>query len=373
MPKNNIWSGQSKYGTYEGKRGNPQEWEFSFGFSFNQSTTVKSILGMSAYSTLNVNPTAAMDEITKSYRKLALIHHPDKGGNVEKFKEITNAYSTIKKMRSIPIVNPIKPTNVKTTDPTTTDLIDEFIPQLLTEIDESEIESFFTNNDFCCQEKKDGRHITLQIKNGKFFNRNKKGQKSTFAIEFESELKNIGYDILIDGEQIEDKFFVWDLLEFDNKDYRNLSYFERYTVLSKLNFKTIQIVEIITGEKNKREFFEKLKSKEGIVFKRLSAKFSSGKGQDQFKFKFYHECSVIVVPGRIGKASIGMELIKHDGSREFVGYCSCNKNPPIGSIAEIKYLYAYRNGCLIQPSFKELRDDVDVNECILSQLKYKSS
>ena len=67
-----------------------------------------------------------------------------------------------------------------------------------------------------------------------------------------------------------------------------------------------------------------------------------------------------------------MELINSQGHREFVGYCSCNRNPPLGSIAEIKYLYAYRGGCLYQPAFKELRDDVDVSECTTSQLKYKS-
>ena len=94
---------------------------------------------------------------------------------------------------------------------------------------------------------------------------------------------------------------------------------------------------------------------------------------NQFKFKFYAECSVIVVAGRQGRSSIGMELINSQGQREFVGFCSCNRNPAIGSIAEIKYLYAYRGGCLYQPAFKEIRDDVDVNECTTSQLKYKST
>jgi len=66
-----------------------------------------------------------------------------------------------------------------------------------------------------------------------------------------------------------------------------------------------------------------------------------------------------------------MELIDENGQRVFVGYCSCNRNPQLGSIAEIKYLYAYRGGCMYQSSFKEIRDDVDVDECLLSQLKYK--
>jgi len=35
------------------------------------------------------------DDIKKSYKKMAIVHHPDKGGDVDKFKEISNAYSIL--------------------------------------------------------------------------------------------------------------------------------------------------------------------------------------------------------------------------------------------------------------------------------------
>jgi DnaJ-class molecular chaperone len=47
------------------------------------------------YSTLGVAETATEDEIKKAYRKLASQHHPDKGGDTEKFKTIQTAYDTI--------------------------------------------------------------------------------------------------------------------------------------------------------------------------------------------------------------------------------------------------------------------------------------
>ena len=42
---------------------------------------------MSHYQTLGVDKTATQAEIKKSYRKLSMQHHPDKGGNEDKFKD----------------------------------------------------------------------------------------------------------------------------------------------------------------------------------------------------------------------------------------------------------------------------------------------
>ena len=50
---------------------------------------------MDYYEILGVNHTTTPDEIKKAYRKLASKHHPDKGGDPEKFKEIQRAYETL--------------------------------------------------------------------------------------------------------------------------------------------------------------------------------------------------------------------------------------------------------------------------------------
>lgn len=47
------------------------------------------------YNVLGVTPDASTDDIKKAYRKAALKHHPDKGGDEEKFKEISKAYETL--------------------------------------------------------------------------------------------------------------------------------------------------------------------------------------------------------------------------------------------------------------------------------------
>lgn len=50
---------------------------------------------MDYYSILGVSCDASQEDIKKAYRKLAMQHHPDKGGDVTKFQEITNAYETL--------------------------------------------------------------------------------------------------------------------------------------------------------------------------------------------------------------------------------------------------------------------------------------
>ena len=48
------------------------------------------------YELLGIGRDASDDDIKRAYKKLASKHHPDKGGDAEKFKEIKAAYDTLK-------------------------------------------------------------------------------------------------------------------------------------------------------------------------------------------------------------------------------------------------------------------------------------
>ena len=51
--------------------------------------------GKDLYKVLNIDRGADDRTVKKMYRKLALEHHPDKGGDVDKFAEISQAYDVL--------------------------------------------------------------------------------------------------------------------------------------------------------------------------------------------------------------------------------------------------------------------------------------
>jgi len=51
--------------------------------------------GRRHYEALGIDPSASPEDIKKAYRRLALQHHPDKGGSPEQFKEISTAYTIL--------------------------------------------------------------------------------------------------------------------------------------------------------------------------------------------------------------------------------------------------------------------------------------
>ena len=51
---------------------------------------------MDLYDILSISPNSSNEEITKSYRNLAKIYHPDKKtGDTEKFQQINYAYNIL--------------------------------------------------------------------------------------------------------------------------------------------------------------------------------------------------------------------------------------------------------------------------------------
>lgn len=61
----------------------------------NDDPPVERVAGDGPHAVLGVRSDASSDEIRSAYRALALKHHPDHGGSVERMREINLAYAAI--------------------------------------------------------------------------------------------------------------------------------------------------------------------------------------------------------------------------------------------------------------------------------------
>lgn len=83
----------------EQRRKREAEWDrkFASGFDFfSRAAFLLAIMRKAAkpiaeFATMELAPTATLDDVKKKYKELTLLHHPDRGGSHEKFIKITEA------------------------------------------------------------------------------------------------------------------------------------------------------------------------------------------------------------------------------------------------------------------------------------------
>jgi len=122
----------------------------------------------------------------------------------------------------------------------------------------------------------------------------------------------------------------------------------------------------------------KRENREGIVFKNLSAAYVAGRpasGGDNLKLKF-HATGSFIVNKVNSKRSVSLMLF--DGHKIVpAGNVTIPPNhaiPAVGAVVEVRYLYAFpESGCIFQPVYLGVRDDITAEECTITQLKYKAA
>jgi len=261
---------------------------------------------------------------------------------------------------------------------------------LLNAISETELVYLLEDEDFYAQPKIDGVRFMLSKENGKILAYNRKGAESSVPNEIREcvEASDQYYEngipnFLIDGELVGNIYYVFDVLEYDRVDYKGWALYRRLEILKELSEElscdNIVFIESTTDSIEKSKLHQHLKdnNKEGIVLKNKFAKYTVGRpssGGDYLKYKFYSTASCIVTGINSSKRSVKISVYNHYMNFVEVGNVTIPPNatvPSIGSIIEVRYLYAYKGGSLYQPTFLGVRSDIDANECQITQLKYK--
>ena len=262
------------------------------------------------------------------------------------------------------------------------DRVTGILPQLLNSIDEAQVQRFIDDPGYCAQEKYDGRRILIQKVGEEVAGINRRGLAVGLPETILGSAKAIRGDFIIDGECVGDHFYAFDILQGPGFELRPQSYQQRLVALINLlalaRQTVIRFAQTAFAPPQKRDLLNWLRreNKEGIVFKQLDAPYTPGRpnsGGPQLKHKFYATCSAVV--SRLNeKRSVELRLLNCKGWVP-VGNVTIPANfeiPKVGQVVEVRFLYAYReSNALYQPVYLGLRQDVEIHECVLSQLKYK--
>ena len=249
--------------------------------------------------------------------------------------------------------------------------------QLLNFIEESRVAQFIQDDDWWAQEKHDGKRMLLR-KADALTAINRKGLSVGAPDTILTSAGNADQMYLVDGEAVGETLFVFDLLEIQETDLRSQAYAQRLSHLEELGLSgSIVLVETAKTQEAKQQLYERLRTSggEGIVFKKHSATYTAGRpnsGGNQVKFKFYATASVLVTK-RNKKSSVAVAVVSGK-DRVGVGNVTIPPNkdvPAVNAIIEVRYLYAYQGGSLYQPTYIGVRDDLSLEDCAISQLKYK--
>lgn len=115
---------------------------------------------------------------------------------------------------------------------------------------------------------------------------------------------------------------------------------------------------------------------EGLVGKLKDAPYTPGVSEDQFKFPYLDRATVYVESHDGSKRSVHIAVLDADGKPMPLKKVTIPANydiPPVGAVVDVEYLYAHATGGLAQPRYKGIRTDRQLEHCVASQLKYKST
>jgi bifunctional non-homologous end joining protein LigD len=258
-----------------------------------------------------------------------------------------------------------------------------FRPQLLNEVDEDEVGKYLKDDNWCAQEKFDGRRRAIIVSKEGIVATNRKGLSvacspkitKTFEDSFDPSFVSFPTTVF-DGEDMGDYIMLFDMVNV-------MGYKERYELLSRMDWigpdYAVQVVRTAWTTKEKKDLYKTLKSRgaEGIVFKRIDSMYTPGRpnsGGDQLKFKFCETASCIVIEHNTTKRSVKVGAYDN-GKLIPIGNVTIYPNqeiPEEGAIVEVKYLYYFTGGSLFQPVYIGERDDIDAGTCTLKKLKVKT-
>lgn len=244
---------------------------------------------------------------------------------------------------------------------------------LLNAIDAETADRMLNGKDWSMQEKVDGVRFMLESKGGKLRGYNRRGAEVAVPNDVNDFLKDVEGDFTLDGELVGDVLHCFDLVDAGK------GFSERFRELCALlpvkPGSSVRVVSAADTRDDKRRLYNSVVEMkgEGVVFKRKDARYVIGRpssGGDYLKFKFCETASCQVVNVN-DKRSVGIAL-KSDVGLVLAGNVTIPPNhevPTVGSVIEVRYLYAFEPATLYQPVYLGVRNDCEVDDVRSVKLK----
>lgn len=211
----------------------------------------------------------------------------------------------------------------------------------------------FNSDEWIAQEKLDGVKLVLFCDRGNLSGLSRSGRPMKLTAKTRA-LMPVQGSFVVEGEQGnrltgDTGFVAFDVIAVGGEDVRHSEYNDRLSYLATLK---VPMIETACGTAAKRRLHVAVHAKggEGIVFKRLDAKYRPGKTSVQLKLKNWLSDTfrVITVDGR------GIELATLAGQP--AGRCPGFAQP--GQLVEVRYQEVTDAGKLRCPVMLEVREDL---------------
>ena len=262
--------------------------------------------------------------------------------------------------------------------------------QLLTALDDgTQAAARLLDPAYAVQQKFDGERILIHVEKYSVTAYNRDGSITTISKDILSEAKLFTplAPLMFDGEWIRKikSFYSFDLLELDGTNLRTQKFIDRIGLLAELlqpgTTSLIHAARTELEETGKIALLKQIRDSnlEGIVLKRLAGLYLARREPHDYKHKFTHDASFIVLR-RNQKASVDLGLYDDNHNLIEVGSVAVrnsyfDRTVAEGTVLEVRYMHAFRDTNLIyQPRMIKIRkkNEVKPDDCLLSQLRYKA-
>jgi ATP-dependent DNA ligase len=254
--------------------------------------------------------------------------------------------------------------------------------ELLTETTELHFQKMLNDPRYRFQEKHNGHRLLICKQNGglRWFNREGEPSSKNLPARLRQILLNHPLPtFVIDGELVKQLFHVFDALYLgdeelvhDPYEYREARYHAEFK-----GYAYILPVDTARTPEEKKLLWQQVEDShgEGIVSKRMDARYCQGYAEQHFKLKFWKMADAIVIgPSPNSKDGIEIGMYDAKGRIQRISGCSMlvkaarKRRPQPGEVIEVRFLYATENHNIVQPTFLHIRTDKRAEQCKLTQL-----